>query len=86
MVTERQVTELRNLIRLRYPDWQDFAHPPFVADELDYKRATIAKAADLISQPELDRLMEEAAYDEITKQRRGFQNYPRRCLYQSFSI
>ena len=65
MVTDRQVTELLTLIRLRYPDWQDFAHPPFVADELAYKRATIAKAADLISQPELDRLLAEAAYDEM---------------------
>ncbi len=86
MVTDRQVTELLTLIRLRYPDWQDFAHPPFVADELDYKRATITKAANLISQPELDRLMEEAAHDEMTKQRRGCLTYPRRCLYQSFSI
>jgi len=68
MVTERQVSELLTLIRLRYPDWQDFAHPPFVADELDYKRATIAKAADLISQPELDRLLAEAAYDEMISQ------------------
>ena len=65
MLTDRQVTELLTLIRLRYPDWQDFAHPPFVADELTYKRATIAKAADLISQAELDHLLAEGEYDEM---------------------
>lgn len=65
MVTDRQVTELLTLIRLRYPDWQDFAHPPFVADELDTKRAAIDKAAELINQPELDHLIAQEAYDEI---------------------
>ncbi|PID85028.1 MAG: hypothetical protein CSB13_10125 [Chloroflexi bacterium] len=65
MITERQVSELLALIRLRYPDWQDFAHPPFWEDELAYKRATIAKAHELINQETLDALLTDGAYDEI---------------------
>jgi len=65
MITKRQVTELLALIRLRYPDWQDFAHPPFVEDELTYKRTTITKAQELINQETLDALLAEGSYGDI---------------------
>jgi hypothetical protein len=65
MRLERNVSELTNFLRRRYPDWQGFDHPRFVADEVSYKQATAAKARTLINADELDRLLDDAAYDEI---------------------
>ena len=63
MLPNWQVQELIQLIRQRYPDWEDFAHPDFTADEIAYKQATIAKAQEWLSQDALDQLLAEAAYD-----------------------
>ena len=50
-------------MRQRYPEWEDFAHPDFMADEISYKQATIAKAQEWLNQTELDQLLAEGAYD-----------------------
>ncbi|MCP4419727.1 MAG: restriction endonuclease, partial [Chloroflexi bacterium] len=63
MLSKWQVQELIQLIRKRYPDWQDFAHPDFMADEILYKQATIRKAQDWLSQSALDKLLAEAEHD-----------------------
>lgn len=64
MLTEQQLNGLIGLLRQRYADWEDFAHPGFVADEIAYKRATAVKAATWLSQTELDRLLAAADFDE----------------------
>lgn len=63
MLPKWQVQELIQLIRQRYPDWEDFAHPGFVADEITYKQATITKAQEWLSQEALDQLLAEGAHD-----------------------
>ncbi|MCA9942498.1 MAG: AAA family ATPase, partial [Anaerolineales bacterium] len=63
MLPNWQVQELIQLVRQRYPDWEDFAHPDFMADEISYKQATIAKAQNWLSQPALDQLLADGAYD-----------------------
>ncbi|VAW31358.1 putative restriction enzyme [hydrothermal vent metagenome] len=63
MLPKWQVQELIQLVRQRYPDWQDFTHPGFVADEISYKQATIRKAEAWLNQEALDKLLEDGAYD-----------------------
>ena len=63
MLPKWQVQELIQLIRQRYPDWEDFTHRGFTADEITYKQTTIAKAQEWLSQAALDRLLAEGAYD-----------------------
>ena len=65
MFTNWQLADLLDLVRLRYPDWDSFSHPGFIADEIKPKQATIAKARDLISQAEISRLLQEWQYDEL---------------------
>jgi hypothetical protein len=62
---DQKVVDLISLVRRRYPDWDGFDHPPFTADEVEYKQATIAKASDLISEAELRRLIAEEKYEEL---------------------
>lgn len=63
MLQEWKLTELLSLIRQRYPDWDNFAHPAFVADEIARKRASAEKAQSLLSQAGLDDLLARSAYD-----------------------
>lgn len=63
MLPKWQVQELIQLVRQRYPEWQDFAHPDFMADEISYKQATISKAQNWLSQAALDQLLADGAYD-----------------------
>ncbi|WP_420627763.1 McrB family protein [Candidatus Leptofilum sp.] len=63
MLPNWQVQELIQLVRQRYPDWEDFAHPDFMADEISYKQATVAKAHNWLSQEALDQLLADGAYD-----------------------
>ncbi|MCA9935492.1 MAG: AAA family ATPase [Ardenticatenaceae bacterium] len=65
MITHRHLNALIELVRSRYPDWEDCQHPQFVADELDYKRATAVKAQTTLSQTELDRLIAAGEFDEF---------------------
>ena len=65
MTAPWKIDSLIDLLRRRYPEWQDFAHPPFVKDEIEYKQATIRKAADLLSKTELDSLIANGDFDEF---------------------
>lgn len=65
MSTSWKVESLLQLIRRRYPDWQDFAHPQFEQDEIIYKQNSVAKAAELISRSELDTLIAQGAFAEF---------------------
>lgn len=64
MTPKHILTDLLVLIRQRYSDWEDFAHPEFIADEIQDKQASVAKAYDQINQAELDRLIVEGKFDE----------------------
>ncbi len=58
-----QVEALIELVRLRYEAWTDFEHPPFVADEIEYKQKAVAQATEWLSQAELERLIANEAFD-----------------------
>ena len=65
MASDRKIDDLIDLIHQRYPDWNGFDFPEFVADEITYKRATIHKAAKLVNQVEFDQLLGASDYDTI---------------------
>lgn len=65
MIAEWQVRDLVALVRGRYPDWEGFDHPAFVADELAPKRALVARAQRELSKGEFRRLLEAADYDTL---------------------
>lgn len=62
MLPNWKVQELIYLVRQRYPDWADFAHPPFAADEVAPKRALSDKAQTLLNQATLDELLANGDY------------------------
>ncbi|MBE2197134.1 MAG: AAA family ATPase [Anaerolinea sp.] len=64
MLSAHILTDLLVLIRQRYPDWEDFAHPGFVAAEILYKQAAAAKAQEMLGKAELDRLLGAGEVDE----------------------
>ncbi len=59
------IDDLLTLIQARYPDWDGFAHPPFVADEIAYKRSSVAKAQAWLAAEEWQRLLNGQAYEEL---------------------
>jgi hypothetical protein len=60
-----QIEDLLALVRLRYPGWADFAHPPFVADELNYKQEAAALAQELLGAGAVAELLGQWQYDEL---------------------
>lgn len=56
-ITDHHLDDLIELVRRRYPDWEDFDDPQFAADELVPKRTAVALATDLLSRTEFDRLL-----------------------------
>lgn len=65
MLSDWKVRDLITLIRQRYPEWEDFDHPGFVADEIEVKQATVTKARQLLSQGELNRLITTGDYEAL---------------------
>lgn len=65
MLTEQKVDDLVALMRRRYEDWEDFDHTQFVADEIEPKQITAAKAEAWLNQDELDQLIALGHYDLI---------------------
>lgn len=63
MLSDVQLADLIALVRRRYPDWESFAHPQFVEDEIVYKQAAVVKAQELLNQAELDRLIAAGDFD-----------------------
>jgi len=62
---KKKLDELVALFSSRITNWNDFSDPRFVKDEIDYKQATISKARNLLSEGELERLIEEDKFDEF---------------------
>ncbi|KAA3654806.1 MAG: hypothetical protein DWQ04_34080, partial [Chloroflexi bacterium] len=67
MTAPWKIESLVELIRRRYPEWQDFTHPQFVKDEIAYKQATISKAAELLSKSALNALIANGEFDECVE-------------------
>ncbi|MEM7111099.1 MAG: AAA family ATPase [Chloroflexota bacterium] len=67
MLTNFQIHDLIALLRLRYPDWDNVSFPPFVADEIDYKRNIIAQADKALSKEAIDELLAAGDYDALLK-------------------
>ncbi len=65
MISGWQIDELVALVRERYPDWQDFSHPAFVADEIAPKRAAAALAREILGKRAFKELLAAAAYDGL---------------------
>ncbi len=63
MFPDWKLQELLALVRRRYPDWESFSHPAFVADEIAYKQASAQKAQQLLSQSALDGLLSQGDFD-----------------------
>lgn len=63
ILTDWQIDDLVALVRERYPDWDGFDHPPFVADEIAYKQRSVARAAELLGEDEVERLLAGGEYD-----------------------
>ena len=64
-LSTRKLNDLITLIQQRYPDWQNFGHPQFIADEISQKQITISNAQTLINQTEVDQLIAQGDYDEF---------------------
>ena len=62
---QEKVEEMLLLIRQSYPNWTSFADPDFMADEVNYKHATIAKARELLNKTELKHLITEHNFEEF---------------------
>lgn len=60
-----QLADLIALVRERYPDWENFGHKDFVADEVRPKRETAARAAELLNRDEVRRLVEGWQHEEL---------------------
>ena len=60
-----QARELVALARERYPAWDSFAHPAFVADEIAPRRQAARLAQELLSPAGLEPLVQAARYEEI---------------------
>ena len=59
------VETVLNQVRQAFPGWNSFQHIPFVEDEVNYKRKTVEKAASLLGENELSRLLNDESFDEI---------------------
>lgn len=67
MFTQWQVEELIALVRRRYPAWENFDHPPFVAQEVAPKQELVARAQELLGEEALGKLIANWQYDEIIR-------------------
>lgn len=66
-LSREQLDWIVQALRSHYPGWESFDHPRFFEDEIKYKREASSKAANLLSAPDLRRLLEERQFDEILK-------------------
>lgn len=57
--------QLIELMRLRYPDWDSFAHPGFLADEIEPKQKLVEKAQRYLSAEQVDALIAQGKFDAV---------------------
>lgn len=66
-LSREQLDRVVQALRSEYSGWESFDDPSFVEDEILYKKEAIAKAAELLSAPELRRLLAGREFEEIVK-------------------
>jgi len=64
-LTGSRVEKLLALLNSKYPGWQGFADTRFVKEEIEYKQATVDKAAELISAEALRGLIDRREFNEL---------------------
>ncbi len=64
-LTDHKLNDLIGLIRQRYPAWDGFSYPAFVADEITPKQKTIAKAVTQFDQKTIERLISQGEFPTI---------------------
>jgi 5-methylcytosine-specific restriction protein B len=64
-ITQPQIDQLLALVRQCYPDWQNFNHPRFMVEEVDYKQQAAGLLRTHLSRTEFERLLRLQLYDEI---------------------
>ena len=62
---KRQEVALLELVRERYPGWDDVSQPAFAEDELVYKHAAATQFAALLNQDEYQTLLNQQQFDVI---------------------
>lgn len=62
---KRHNMALLELVREKYPHWDDVSHAAFAEDELEYKYAAASQAATLLNQSEYQALLNNQQYDEL---------------------
>lgn len=61
-----KIQEMISIVQKAIPGWTGFSHPRFEEEEVNYKKAAMAKANELLNQTELQRLIfSEENYDEM---------------------
>jgi hypothetical protein len=66
-ITPQKLDAILELIRRRFPGWENMDDPAFVKAEISYKRATIGKARTLLSDIELRGLIDGGRFDEFIR-------------------
>ena len=64
-IDKSKIDELLSLLKKKFPDWDNFSHPGFIHEEVEYKHNSINKAKELLSKDELTRLIKEKNFDEF---------------------
>jgi hypothetical protein len=62
---EKIYSEMLQLVNKKYPEWKGFRDELFVKDEINYKKAIIRDAQEILSENEYKNLLVEENYDEI---------------------
>ena len=57
--------DLLRLVKRHYPDWNDFTHPQFVADEIEYKHEASRLAKEMLNREALETLLAAGDYDDF---------------------
>ncbi len=56
-ITSDQKSQVIDLIRRKYPEWDSFEHRPFLRDEINTRRLTVKKATALLSESTLAHML-----------------------------
>ena len=56
-ITTDQKSQVIDLIRRKYPEWDSFEHRPFLRDEINTRRLTVKKATALLSESTLAHML-----------------------------
>lgn len=73
-VTQAIVGHLVERVRETFPQWDGFAHPDFVEEEIAYKRRASSSAQQILGRSALEGLMALRNYDEIVQRLRRVAN------------